>query len=1488
MSLLVSLILTWLPLLLSTVDANMMSSKTSHQGAATEQTAYLRESRDVDTNNEPPSTYNDSVSYRYTVIIDPENIRAQDDQYCFPPEGGVSIFPCRTLDFALRYYRRSSVRFLLVSPISSYRLTTDVTFINAENIAIIGNNDSYPTIPTIKCDESTNAGLAFLNSRNIAFRSVVITQCGAIRNSTSKNFSSSVKSTALCQFKVALYFSDCVNVELSHVRVMNSTQATGVVMYDTIGKVVVDSCEFTNNQVDGSRGYFGGGGFAVEFTYCQPGDNSCDNHNYNPFRHSNRNAQYKFTNSLFLNNTALGQSLKDILTSEYFILPLNATHEAFGRGGGLSVYFKGSASNNSIVINHCRFIHNQAVWGGGLLIEMDDNTINNTVVVSHCRFEQNSCNFTETFGTGGGALRIATTVFFWDFMYKRENVSRSIIKVEDCEFIQNRALEGGALSLGLARQGKSHPSQVTEISVSECTFQSNFGRIGSAADISLYQFFIDGYLSRVRFVSCMFMDNSMEYTKETTHLDHLDGLGTMYVNGITVDFSGTVSFLNNSGSALAVVGAQVDFSRCTALFVKNSGSIGGGIALLGVSLLIVGSQTRMTFTDNFVSGYGGAIYNRYIGQENMKSNINCFMLYEDPLVSPRDWNVEFYFKNNTAMKLGNSIFSSSILPCSLSRNKIDDVHKVFCWNKDRWIYNDVNECLNEIYTSPKNVTVGSTFRNIYPGKEFNLKLNAFDDLGHDVTRTTVYSALVYQQYPVKVANVDPRFAYIADNYVTINGLPDKNFTVRIETLSYPRIQIKTNMKLKRCPPGFVLHTQRLSRKNTFEVDGPNLICKCLNKNSYRGNFRCFNSDLNSQISTRFWIGFETDKYTRDNNNSDLLMGYFPPVYSLNRKKFNNHIIILKANSKKSVDEIICGDEHRTGVLCGKCVNDYAVAINSFYYECVLCNDTTRELTRQVIGYIALTYLPIVVLLFVIFYFNIKLTSSAASGFVLYAQMISSDIFNISGGKVSYLNVGSFPHIMQRMYRTVYGIFNLGSFANLLPSFCISKNFTTLDVICLDYVTAAFPLVVIIVVHFIYRYNLLRCKCSRKSNNKRVGGEISSTNTRSVLNGNSKAPKGSGKSLIHTFIAFILLSYTKFSIASMSSLYTTELFNAEGKTVSANRIYLAGHLTLSSSRFLFPYGLLAIFVFIFVVLLPPLLLLGPLQFIDWLIEKPKFHFLHKIWPSIAVHTFLDTFQGFYKPNRRFFAGVYFLFRLVLFLSYCFTRTTIQRYTIQQIVTSVMIVLISIFQPYKTNFFNHVDTLLFFNLAILNALALYFIANNTTADFSTVYAFECILVWLPFVYIVCYLVWSGVRNSKYYPTLAAMCLWISSWKKERESQPLLQGALLTRQDGMDYELTESFSDTDKGIFKRAEKKNMYRPTAVVNKTNKRKRVVETTVVSLTQYSSSEAAADCSAPESRQLELVDLDGSADNRLGDSNADSDKEEVLSDLNASNVSAFL
>ena len=79
-----------------------------------------------------------------------------------------------------------------------------------------------------------------------------------------------------------------------------------------------------------------------------------------------------FYNCTFDQNNA---SVLNKTHSSYANQTFGTDNQQFGRGGGLSVFFKGHSLNNSISISDCLFDDNYAVWGGGFHSDIvDDST----------------------------------------------------------------------------------------------------------------------------------------------------------------------------------------------------------------------------------------------------------------------------------------------------------------------------------------------------------------------------------------------------------------------------------------------------------------------------------------------------------------------------------------------------------------------------------------------------------------------------------------------------------------------------------------------------------------------------------------------------------------------------------------------------------------------------------------------------------------------------------------------------------------------------------------------------------------------------------------------------------------------------------------------------------------------------------------------------------------------------------------------------------
>ena len=1325
--------------------------------------------------------------YRFTISIDPKN-GIDNSSLCYPPEtGGLSSIPCQSLNFALLFHYRSSIKFYFTSPSGTYKIADSpaMRFTNENDVAFYGNDSFYPLLPTVKCDPqiNTSTGLSFLNSSSVIIYGLQFLFCGTLQNSTSRNFAPGDQLVKLLQIRVSLYFYNCTNIEMHKVVVANSTEALGVALYDNDGIVNITACQFANNEVNNNRRFPGGGAIAVEFPYCKPGDDTCNDTTYDPFYRRNKNSIYSFTFSTFSNNHAHGQYVTDY--GGKLSLASNSSHQAVGRGGAISMYVKGDASNNSISIVSCQFIDNTAVWGGALHIEMDDHTTKNSVYISDCEFVGNQAYHDKDYGTGGGAILIAITMHFWD---ESINVTQSRVHINNTSFVNNHAIEGGGLSFAISRLNKVFQNDLTELLVSSCRFESNKARIGSAVIIFDYPITNDGLLPPVTIEDCNFTDNSIVFLNEAVHPL---GNGAVYVNDVALQLQGNVAFINNSGSALSIVGAKVGFDDHSSIsFINNRGVRGGGIALLGGSFLLIGENTSVIFINNHASQYGGAIYNEYSSRQDLKSSIDCFIRYEKPFIGPKEWAVQFYFLNNKANKLGQSIYSTAILPCLYGDS---DVTKIFCWtdehSNEHWIYEGSN-CSDQIHTEPQqfslwysdNISLPIT---AYPGQTFRLPLNAWDDLSHNVTNNSVYYA--YMEESIISAEVKPGYTYVASNYIRVTGEPRDNLTLVMQTEGSRTIHVSLNLTLETCPPGFDQGYDHNIKKKE---------CRCSN-NDYRGHIRCLAEDLKSQIDTKYWFGLVEVGSTKQ-----YLMGYIPLYFVSNVHRINSSksFVDLPGNLSQ-VDEFLCGHLNRRGILCGECLPDYAVAINSPNYECVSCNDTTiTKSAGYFVAYILLTYGPITILFLIIVLCNFNLVSSATSGIVLFAQIISSEFFDITAYQLSYLGVGGASKLFQNVYIAIYGIFNLRSFSLLMEPFCLIKSpsFNILSVLCLDYAIAFYPLLVIFGVHLFFYCH------SRVDTNRSL--PCRKCQQPSQKNDDKKTKQNRW---VNAFVAFMILSYSKFGLSSMKTLLFNNLFNAAGE-IQDRRVYLAGQLSYFAHNYYLAYAIPALIIAAVFMSCPPLVLLvTPLmnRFAD------KSRHIRKIWRGDVIHIYLNVFEG-YKDNRRWFSSVYLIFRLSVFIIYAVASTIFLQYVLQQIAIIIVIVLVAMLKPYEVDLYNYWDIVLLSNLGILNILGTFMFVNGFSSVF---FGIEGFLVLAPLVTFI-----SGYFLRKLYH-------YCSKMEKLNLNRPLVRQLIelveytehipakrhQSRSRTMSGNGEDSLMDEDDtNLLQRAEEENLYRCASPTN--------------------------------------------------------------------------
>jgi hypothetical protein len=129
-------------------------------------------------------------------------------------------------------------------------------------------------------------------------------------------------------------------------------------------------------------------------------------------------------------------------------------------------------------------------------------------------------------------------------------------------------------------------------------------------------------------------------------------------------------------------------------------------------------------------------------------------------------------------------------------------------------------------------------------------------------------------------------------------------------------------------------------------------------------------------------------------------------------------------------------------------------------------------------------------------------------------------------------------------------------------------------------------------------------------------------------------------------------------------------------------------------------------------------------------------LLSLWRT-RLTPFFDSFQACFKDNCRYFAGLYFIYRLAISMAFAFTDNEMDLYFFLVVIVIIILSLHAITQPYQHPFYNIVDAAIFADLAIINGLSIYGFYWSQFADVSsstiaTVSSVQVVLIYLPLLY------------------------------------------------------------------------------------------------------------------------------------------------------------
>ena len=1124
--------------------------------------------------------------------------------------------------------------------VENLKLSRTAKFSNLRSVTIYGKNS------TITC--SNNSGISFQLVEKVTLCNITIMACGIWK----RNHTSGVR-IAHCSHIVLL------NITLKH------SNGSGVYIDSPKNQVSITDSYFISNKLPDSveKTLVGGNGMTIKL----------DDRGINDAT----NLTVSLERCVFADNIDSGESFTF----------LYGNLSGRGRGGGLFIRVEDFPTKMAVIITDCKFEGNTAHLGAGLSVSLrGDRLTKYTIVIKDSIFSRNGCGNLSSLGAGGGAFisfenskltKGTDSQFYW----------------VNTTFMENCATLGGGTFFF---SNKYVTDQTGTVLFEQCTWSRNRAHIGSAVLLTPNVFVRAsiGHLPTPIFILCTFKENSVNIKFKTGASSNLIqyGSGTLHSSLFSIEFVGNASFIDNFGSGLVVVNAEVNFINSSALFFNNTAVQGGALSLIGVSVMTIGSNMTYTFENNRAYDRGGAIFVQLVDGADIVTSRSCFIQYEDQYKDPihsRLWNSSLVFRNNVAESGGHSIFTTSLAPCQV-------------------VITDTGEYvrleMSEIFTEPGIVienkekekqiaTEGSRFvdvadpLNISPGIMTNLNLTIQDDLGQSIDMKLL--GVLPKNSSLEVTSL---FSNGLQQNVKLNGQEGDKDMLTLQTLGTIHLSHQVEVHLQRCSPGFILSD------NTC-------ICKF---DSYVGIAKC--EDNVAYLIEGFWAGYV--------NTSDggmvLTTSTCPQGFcTYQENSVSNRTVRLPRNPDE-LEKAICG-ESRKGILCGTCNKGYTVYYHSPALSCL--KDEPLSCKLGWLLYIVSEIIPVTLLFGFVLAFNLNFTSGSLNGFILFSQLQRTLYFDASG----LITFGPTTKKLTQVYQVIYGIFNLDFFSIEPLSYCLWKNASVLAILCFKYLIIVYSFFLVLHVILFMKYCAARCL-----------GRFYSI---SVLK----------NSVIHGISGFLTLCYTQTITISFNLLYSYKLslptfVNKTSLENSITRVWFSGNYESFGTGHL-PYAVPALVVILTVGCVPPILLLCYPQ-----INKTLTHFkLNKVWGLRKLehlHTFkplFDSFQGSFKDKYRFFAGLYFFYRWTGVLIYTYSSTQIGFYMTVQLLLLLMLTTHSICQPYEKWWHNLLDTLIFTNLLIVNGFSIlnYFLVrvdfgrNNNTIVAA---GFQLFFIYLPLFYLL----------------------------------------------------------------------------------------------------------------------------------------------------------
>ena len=468
-----------------------------------------------------------------------------------------------------------------------------------------------------------------------------------------------------------------------------------------------------------------------------------------------------------------------------------------------------------------------------------------------------------------------------------------------------------------------------------------------------------------------------------------------------------------------------------------------------------------------------------------------------------------------------------------------------------------------------------------------------------------------------------------------------------------------------------IHCDNDSTCPTWFICAPEKNCQCGKR---------YNDAVLCNVKELISVVLDCNCVTYDEDNQSTYLGAC--FYNCG---FYDHVYMkLPESPQRLVNNSVCTDFHRTGILCGDCEDGHSPLVFSYSLSCVKCPDGHKNWWR----FILVAFVPLTFFYFFVVLFNINVTSSRLHGVVWFSQALSMPAL------VRLIMINLVRHGDQWLVTTakVFLLFcsfwNLDLLRSIIPDICLSV--TTLQALALEYLIALYPFALILVSYFtikLYDRNFAPILIVWKPFRKIIMAFRKSWDVHT--------------SVIDSFATFFLLSYNKILSVTADILVPTQIYEL-GSNSTKFGVYYSPTVKYLQGEHL-PYAITALVILTSFVIIPTIILiLYPFQFFQKLLSAIpiNWHFLR---------AFIDSFQGCYKDGTepgtsdcRWFSISVLLIRLLLFVVFGLSFS-IMFFVYAPVILMIFLIVIINVQPFKKVATRYPST----DIVFLTLLSLFYI-------------------------------------------------------------------------------------------------------------------------------------------------------------------------------------